>query len=256
MIDALIGKATIGKPIIGKKLQVPLFTMAYPIRDSGGKVIAVLAGVTDLSKPNFLDRVVANKYGETGGFLLAAPQHNLFVTATDRKRILQPLPAPGVNPLFDRYNQGFEGFGRAVNSLGVEELTASKKIPAAGWFLIVKTPISEAFAPIYDTQQHFVVATIILTLLVGCVIWWVLKRQLSPIFTTVNTLTRMSEGSQPADLLPVVRQDEIGVLVSGFNTLLKTKELQEASIGIGRSRETPLPPHHRTCGSAYGGSEN
>jgi hypothetical protein len=127
MIDALKGNATIGKPIVGKKMQVPVFTMAAPIRDSGGKVIGVLAGVTDLSKSNFLDRVVDNKYGKTGGFLLAAPQHNLFVTATDKKRIMQQMPAPGVNPLFDRYNQGFEGFGRSVNSLGAEELDCIEK---------------------------------------------------------------------------------------------------------------------------------
>jgi PAS domain S-box-containing protein len=247
MTDALKGKSTIGKPIIGKKLQAPVFTMASPIRDSGGKVIGVLTGVTDLSKSNFLDRVVDNKYGKTGGFLLAAPQHNLIVTATDKKRIMQPLPAPGVNPLFDRYNQGFEGFGRSVNSLGVEELTASKQIPAAGWYLIVKTPITEAFAPFYNTQQHFIVATIILTLLVGCVIWWVLKHHLSPIFATVNTLTRMSEGSQPADLLPVVRQDELGLLISSFNALLKSKEEQEESFKLSEQRfrkaieEAPFP---------------
>ncbi len=247
MIDALNGKATIGKPLIGKKLQVPLFIMASPIRDSGGKVIGVLAGVTDLGKPNFLDRVVDNKYGKTGGFLLAAPQHNLLVTATDRTRILQPLPAPGVNPQFDRYKQGFEGFGRAVNSLGVEELTASKRIPAAGWLLIVKTPTSEAFAPFNDTQQHFIYATTIMTLLVGCVIWWLLKQQLSPIFTAVNTLTRMSEGSQPAELLPVVRQDELGLLINGFNTLLKSKEKQEESLKLSEERfrkaieEAPFP---------------
>jgi hypothetical protein len=188
-IEALNGKATIGKPVIGTKLQVPVFTMASPIRDSGGKIIGVLAGVTDLSKQNFVDRVVNNKYGKTGGFLLIAPQHKLIVTATDKKRIMQPIPVPGVNPQLDRYNAGFEGFGRAVNSLGVEELTASKQIPAAGWYLIVKTPITEAFAPFNDTQRHLIVATIILTLLVGCLIWWMLKHHLSPIFTTVNTLT-------------------------------------------------------------------
>jgi PAS domain S-box-containing protein len=247
MIEALKGNATIGKPIVGKKMQVPVFTMASPIRDFEGKVIGVLAGITDLSKSNFLDRVVDNKYGKTGGFLLAAPQHNLFVTATDKKRIMQPMPAPGVNPLFDRYSRGFEGFGRAMNSLGVEELTASKIIPAAGWLLIVKTPITEAFAPFYDTQQHFIVATIIITLLVGCVIWWVLKRQLSPIFTTVDTLTRMSSGNQPADLLPVVRQDELGLLISGFNTLLKSKEKQEESLKLSEQgfrkaiEEAPYP---------------
>ncbi|MEI6208797.1 MAG: GAF domain-containing protein [Desulfuromonadales bacterium] len=230
MIDALKGKSAIGKPVIGKMLQVPVFTMASPIRDSEGKVVGVLAGVVDLSKPNFLDKITGKKLGKAGGYLLIAPQHKLIVTATDKKRIMSPMPVPGVNPLFDRYNKGFEGFGRAVNSLGVEELTASKKIPVAGWFLIVKTPISEAFASFYRTQQHIIVATIFLSILVGCTIWWVLKRQLTPIFDTVSTLTLMSEGSQPPNLLPVVCQDEIGQLVGGFNRLLKTLEQREEEL--------------------------
>ena len=49
------GNSTIGRPIIGKKLRTPMFSIAVPIRDAQGKVIGALIGVTDLSKPSFLD---------------------------------------------------------------------------------------------------------------------------------------------------------------------------------------------------------
>ena len=43
-----------------------------------------------------------------------------ILTATDPSRIMQLLPAPGVNAMLDRYVQGFEGFGVSVNARGVD----------------------------------------------------------------------------------------------------------------------------------------
>ena len=51
------GKAMIGRPVTGKKLETPLFAMAVPIRDTLGKVIGALVGGAALSKPNFLDSI-------------------------------------------------------------------------------------------------------------------------------------------------------------------------------------------------------
>ena len=62
-----------------------------------------------------LDKVTAGRYGKTGGYLLVAPQHQLFVTASDKTRVMQPLPAQGINTMHDRYMLGFEGFGIAFN---------------------------------------------------------------------------------------------------------------------------------------------
>ena len=52
---ALEGKASIGRPVIGRQLKSPLFGMGVPIRDARGTVIGVLCGATDLAKPNFFD---------------------------------------------------------------------------------------------------------------------------------------------------------------------------------------------------------
>ncbi len=38
------GKASIGRPVIGRRLKSPIFVMAVPLRDSQGKVTGVLAG--------------------------------------------------------------------------------------------------------------------------------------------------------------------------------------------------------------------
>jgi PAS domain S-box-containing protein len=204
--------------------------MAVPIRDTQGNVIGALAGVTDLAKPNFLDKIETARYGKFGSYLLNAPQYNLIVTASDKSRIMQPLPPPGVNKILDRYIDGFEGYGISVNSRGVEELTAAKRIPAAGWFMGIVIPTEEAFSPIHDMLQSLLLATFLVTLTAGALTWWMLRRQLAPMLATTKALATLSATNQPPQLLPVTTQDEIGDLIGGFNRLFETLERKNVAL--------------------------
>ncbi len=219
--EALKGKAVIGKPVMGKKTHAPSLVLSVPIINPEGKVIGVLAGSINLGLPSFFDKLTHIGYGKTGGYLLAAPQHKLIVTATDKSRIMKPLPEPGINPQLDRYRNGFEGFGIAKNSLGVEELTASKQIPLAGWFVIAKIPTAEAFAPVHDMLRRMIQSAIIISLLLGGLVWWILKKQLTPISSTIETLSALSSSDQHPQQLPITEKDEIGLLIGSFNNLLE-----------------------------------
>jgi len=222
------GKSAIGRPVIGKKLRTPLFVIAAPIRDSQAKVIGALIGATDLSRPNFLGKLTDSHYGKTGGYLLI--QDRLIITATDKSRIMQPLPPSGINPEMDRFVQGYEGSGVYVNSIGVEILNSVKAVPMAGWRLAVNLPTEEAFAPINAMQRRILLVTIFLTLLAGLVTWWMLRRQLSPMLAAVRALATMSDANQPLPPLPIASQDEIGQLIGGFNRLLETLGQREEAL--------------------------
>jgi len=222
------GKTAIGRPVQGRKVSAPIFGMAAPIRDAQGRVIGALAGVTDLSSPNFLDKVTENRYGRTGGYLLNAPAYRLIVTATDKRRIMETLPAPGVSPLIDRFIQGYEGSAVVVNPLGVEVLSSAKGVPVAGWYVVALLPTEEAFAPIRDMQQRMLFVTLFLTLVAGGLTWWMLRRQLSPMLAAVRKLAALSVSDQPPQPLPISSRDEIGDLLGGFNRLLETLAQREA----------------------------
>ena len=234
------GKSTIGRPVMGKKLLAPIFVMAVPLRDTQGKVIGALAGVNDLSKPNFLDSVTANTYGKTGGYLIIAPQYRLVVTASDKSRVMEVLPAPGFNPVIDRFIDGYEGSAVLVNTLGVEILASAKHVPAAGWYVVAVLPTAEAFAPIHAMEQRMLLATLLLTLVVGGLTWWMtwrmLRRQLSPLLATTKTLATLSATALPPLPLPVTSQDEIGELIGGFNRLLESVALRQESLRESESR--------------------
>jgi hypothetical protein len=109
------GRATIGNPTMGKKLQAPVFGIGVPIHGTGGEVTGALVGVINLGLPNFLDRLVQNRQGRTGGYLLVSPRERLVVTATDKSRIMETLPAAGTIPALDKFIAGQEGSAHFVN---------------------------------------------------------------------------------------------------------------------------------------------
>ena len=224
------GRSMTSRPLMGKVLHSPVFSMTVPIRDSRDNVVGALSAVVNLGKPNFLDKISENRYGKTGGYTLVDARHKLFVTGTDKRLPARPFPAHGMNPLLDQYVQGFEGFGKTVDTFGVEVLSAAKQIPAAGWVLVARVPTEEAFAPIRIMQKHMLLATALLTLLAGSLTWWILRRQLAPMTAAAKTLASMSDTNQPPQPLPVARHDEIGDLIGGFNRLLTIVAQREAAL--------------------------
>ena len=224
------GKSTIGRPVIGKASRSPVFAMSVPVRDAQGKTIGVLVGATDLGKPNFLNKLTNNLYGKDGGYILVAPDTRQIITATDKKRIMEQLPAPGVHRYVDRNIAGYEGYSDLVNALGEAQLASVKKVPVAGWYLLLGTPAAEAYAPLYDLQKHLLLATLFLTLLAGALTWWFFGRQFLPLTSTAKAMLALADAKQIPQPLSVQSGDEIGQLAGGFNRLLETWIEREAAL--------------------------
>jgi diguanylate cyclase (GGDEF)-like protein len=223
------GKPLISKPVIGKTLRSPAFAMVAPVRLAHGHVAGVLVGMTDLSKPSFLNKITESRYGRTGGYLLVASQHRLVVTATDTSRIMETL-AEGSNPLSDRFILGFEGSGVTVDPDGDEVLKSSKTIPIANWHIVTSLPTAEAFAPVHDMQQRIVLMTLALTLVTATLTWWMLRHELSPLLDAARALSRLPLTGQQAKPLPIARQDEVGALIANFNRMLETLQAHEEQV--------------------------
>lgn len=229
------GNATVGRPVIAKKLKVPIFSMAVPIRDAHGKIIGALLGATDLSKQNFLDNIHGNHYGKTGGYIIAVRKYRLIVSATEKSRVMEIYPGPGAIPLIDRFAQGYEGSGIAVNPHGVEVLVSAKSIPVSDWVLAVSLPTDEAFAPIRKLQERMLLVTLVVTLLACALTWWMLKRLLLPMSSAVKTLSAHLLSNSFPQTLAITSRDEIGELIRAFNNLLS--ELTQKQIALKKSEE-------------------
>ena len=224
------GKVTIGRPVMGKQLKAPLFSIGVSIRNAQGKVIGVLAGTTNLGIPNFLDRITDRGYGKTGSYVLVAPQHRTVITGTDKNRVMQPLPEPGVNLHIDRFIEHCDGYAIYRGVSGIEQLASCKRMPVSGWDFGATQPTDEAFAPIRTMQQNMLLATLLMTLLAGAITWWMLRRQLAPMIATTKALATLSVTKQLSQPLAVTTQDEIGDLIEGFNGLLAAIKTQEDAL--------------------------
>ncbi len=121
----MAGRAYVGKPVQGRAVREPILPMAVPKKNARGEVLAVLAGITPLADPGFLDPLLQSRIGiASGGLLLISPRDQLFVASSQPDMVLKPTPPPGVNPLHDRAMAGYRGTGITVNARGVEEVSA------------------------------------------------------------------------------------------------------------------------------------
>jgi HAMP domain-containing protein len=255
------GKSSIGRPVMGKQAQAPVFAMSVAVRDAQGKVIGALVGVTNLGKPSFLDQTTQNPYGKTGGYVLIAAQHRQVVTATDKSRVMELLPAPGLNAWVDRFANGYEGSTLATNPKGVHVLVSGKGIPTAGWYMLAMLPTDEAFFPLHQLQQNLIWATLFFTLLAGALTWWVLRRQLAPLAATANAMVALADSPQIPQPLALTNQGEIGQLVAGFNRILQGWTQREAvllenqqnlTITLNAMGDAVIGPLVVSCGSCNG----
>ncbi len=221
-------KSMIGRVAMDPQLAAPVLGMAAPIRDTQGKVIGAVAGLTNLVAANFLEDLVGNRYGKSGAYVLLAPEDRVIVAANDKSRIMQPLPASGVNRLIDRHVQGETQTAIGISAQGVEVLSSMTSIPMTSWGLVVSLPTDEAFAPIRAMQLRLSLGTLLLTLLAGGLIWWMLKRQLAPLLAASDALSAVADARQIWQPLPIAREDEIGNLIRGFNRLQSELGQREA----------------------------
>ena len=227
------GRAATGNAAPAGNQTTQLIWLAVPIHDTAGKVKGALCGVIDLGRTNLLERILQDGHGTVGSYLLISPRERLVIAASDKSRSLERLPAAGIAPALDRLLSGKDGSARFFNSLGVDVLASAKAIPRTGWYVTASLPATDAFEPIRTMERRMLVAAFLLTLLAGGLLWWMLSRQLAPMSEAARTLGAMSEPTTPLAPLPVVRRDEIGDLIGGFNRLLgivgqREAELQES----------------------------
>ncbi|MEJ2792565.1 PAS domain S-box protein [Iodobacter sp. LRB] len=207
----------------------PIFVITVPIKNNQGQVIAALSGVINLYKPNFISEKIKHNNGKTGGYALIAPEQHLIIAATDQRLVMKPTPA-GVNLIADRMMQGKEGSGIFVDLLQTEVFTSVKKVNLADWYVAAALPTDEAFFPIQQAERHLLGIIFLITLVLSLLIAWILKQQLSHLHTAIKCLNTMAESDAPPRLLPIVKNDEIGNLLSSVNHLLTTLGKREDAL--------------------------
>lgn len=220
----------VGKPGVGRAVGQGVINMSVPIRDSGGRVLAVLMGVTALNAPGFLDLVETNQIAKTGSFLLLDMRNQVIVAATDPQLRLKPTPPPGVNRIHDLALTGWRGSGRTVNASGVDTLASFASVPSANWAAVARVPTAEAFSPVNRVMEVVIRNGAIAAVFLLVVLVLALHYKFKPLRRAAHSMRAMASQQSPLAPLKVARNDEVGEMVESFNLLVEKLVESEAQI--------------------------
>lgn len=197
----------------------PAIILTAPVRDRNGAIVALLAGSFDLLGSNILDELTATKAGKTGYIYLFSPDRTMIMHP-DRSRIMKRDVKPGVNHLYDKAIAGFEGSGETVNSRGLRALSSFKRLNSTGWILAANYPVAEAYAPLVEARNWFVIVLIVGTLFMILLIWIITQRYMASLDTMTLYVGALPEHISNRTPLRIKSSDEIETLADAFNTML------------------------------------
>jgi diguanylate cyclase (GGDEF)-like protein len=221
------GQAFVSRPLITRATGEPALVIAVPLFNPQGVLMGVLAGITPLATPGFLDLIIGSRPGQRGEYQLVSPAHRLFALASDTEQAITPLPEKGLDPVLDLAMSGVRGIRMARNANNEEELAAVVEIPLAGWFLLARQPSVDAFAPVSNTLRNALLITFFLAIPLLALLLAALSRLLQPFAHLAEQLHAMAEGERPMRPLSVATTDEVADVAESFNRLQSKLQEQE-----------------------------
>lgn len=224
------GQPRISAPFISaQKNGHPIVMFTAPIFDQQGKLTAVVVGAVDLLKDNFLGRIARMRLGE-GGYLYVYASDRTIIVHPDPSRILQQDVPLGVNPLFDRAIEGFEGAAETVTSRGMQAFSSFKHLKTRDWILAANYPLAEVFAPMANARRY-ILALLAAGTLVSLLGTWLLMRHLTaPLLVFTACVKNMTERESDRTPIALGSRDEIDTLAQAFNYLLEETDNRKRAL--------------------------
>lgn len=228
--DWFIGATTtrqpyFSKPLITRATGEAALVVAVPLYGPQGQLLAVIAGITPLRTPGFLDQITDARPGQAGSYELIAPRHNQYVIASDPTLAVTPLPARGSDSLYDALSQGVRGVS-SHHEEGFAELVTTVDVPIVNWVLLARLPAAEAFLPVGNAIRNIVLLAAAIGLPMILLLLLVLNRMMQPLARLARQLRDMAEGRRPMQPVAVADHDEVAAVATSFN-LLQTKLLAQ-----------------------------
>ena len=149
----------------------PVIMMTAILRSKSGAITGLLCGAVDLLKEDGLFGTVrATRMGSSGYLYLFAPDRTMIIHP-DVSRTLQKDIKPGVNRLFDKAIEGFDGSGETINSRGMSFLASFGHLQTTGWILAANYPVEEAYQPITRFRNYFLLGMLFVLLAAIALAW-------------------------------------------------------------------------------------
>ncbi len=213
-------------PVTGR----PALTIATPVRDPGGRTVAVVAGQMSLV---LFDQLTANRVGlgATGEAYLIS-SFNDFVSSErfGRDRYRRGVFSTGI----DAALRGESGVGLYDNYAGKPVIGAYRWNDERQLALLVEMEQVEAFEPARRLVKTILGIGIGSSILLALIVFSLAREIANPILAVAQAATAVAEGDFEARA-PVLTSDEVGVLARSFNEM--TERLQSLYQGLHQQVE-------------------
>ena len=222
------GKPYISSPFLSKIDQNPVISMTVPLLTENGAMKGLLCGeINILSKDNLLGELSQVRLGSSGYMYLFARDRTIIMHP-DNSRIMKKDVLPGVNKLFDKALEGFEGSDETINSKGLPFLTSFKRLQSTGWILAANYPLEDAMQSLTSFSNYYS-AGMLMMILIAIGLTWKLGIGIATPLTNLSAQVRdlAHTDSVTSRRIESKHVDEIGILADSFNSLLDVLRQRE-----------------------------
>ncbi|MBK5537914.1 methyl-accepting chemotaxis protein [Pseudomonas sp. TH05] len=206
----MAGQGYVGRALLFDRSYMTQYT---PVRDSSGKVIAVLFvgfDYTDAQNAQF-DNLRRFRIGQTGSLALLDEQNKWLVPPAGVQALDQALPT-----MAELIRQ--PGKGRFWSDKAEDFYSLAVPFEGGPWAVVASMPKAEIRAVTWSVGLRLVIGSLLAMLLAVGAAVWLLRSKLAPL----ADLVRQAEALGAGDLsvrLNVSSQDEIGQLARSFNQM-------------------------------------
>ncbi|MCP1466222.1 methyl-accepting chemotaxis protein [Pseudomonas sp. S3E17] len=204
------GQTYIGRAVLFDRSYM---TQYSPVRDSGGKVIAVLFigfDYTDAQNAQF-ENLKRFRIGQTGSLALLDEQKHWLVPPAGVQALDQSVPV-----MLDLAKT--PGKGRFWSDKNEDFYSVSVPFEGGPWAVVASMPKAEIRAVTWAVGIRLVIGSVLAMLLAVGATVWLLRSKLQPLSDLVSQAEALGAGDLSARL-NVSSHDEIGQLARSFNQM-------------------------------------
>lgn len=225
------GKPVISRPFFSVIDGHPVVAVSSIILDEREMPAAVLCGLIDLTRGHGpLQHLTTMPVGMTGYHYLYALDRTMILHPDPARILKQDVPV-GVNQLFDRAIEGFEGSGETVNSRGFRFLATFKRVPSTPWILAANYPVAEAYEPVVRFRNYYFWLVFLAALMLTAVAYGAGRFIAAPISRLSDAVLKVTnEGYTSLDGVTAGGSREVQVLAGGFRDLMTAVQKREEDL--------------------------